>query len=571
MTAPCPSDTVDLGGTLVGQLDTADRRMLTGWAALAQDPGVPVELEIVDNGAVIGTAVANRYRGDLDAAGIGQGRNGFELRLAKPLDPFVEHVITVRRTFDSRALNGAPITLEPASSVDEAVCQNLDDALAAVTAQAINAAEIDAVMQVMTGHMEQLGRARCAFREQAQAHRSPARVSQVQRALFIDHDWPRPDRDAGSQAVLSHMSVLQSLGWHVAFVPATVAHRDRGAVARLQTLDIECHTAPESLSVEQVLRSHAGAYDLVYLHRCSVAGAYVGLVRQYQPNARCICSVADLHHLRLGRQAMVEARPELLREARCVRLQEMLAIRQVDAVITHSAVEAAVLAREAPDANVHVVPWAITPSNDAAPWQVRGGLVFVAGFAHQPNADGLLWLLESVMPAVWAKVPAMTLTVAGADMPPGLRRAASDARVHLLGHVADLASVYRMARVAVAPLRFGAGLKGKVLEAWAAGLPCAMTPTAAEGLDLPAGLAADVAAEPAAFAKRILALHAREDINTRHVQAARALLSQEFSQARVTATLAAAIAAGDLANFGRPGQECRHEQTPVSQHGRVDP
>jgi glycosyltransferase involved in cell wall biosynthesis len=114
--------------------------------------------------------------------------------------------------------------------------------------------------------------------------------------------------------------------------------------------------------------------------------------------------------------------------------------------------------------------------------------------------------------------------------------------VDILGHVPDLAPLYAKARLAVAPLRFGAGLKGKVLEAWAHGLPCVLTPIAAEGLPRDPLLSATVGNQAADFARLIVALHEDERQNAKLGTAARRLIRQNFSQKQADAALAAAIA-----------------------------
>src|SRR5206468_504049 len=140
----------------------------------------------------------------------------------------------------------------------------------------------------------------------------------------------------------------------------------------------------------------------------------------------------------------------------------------VDIVITHSAYEAGLLERLAPEVRVHIVPWAVTPHPVVAPWSERYGVVFVGNFGHAPNRDAMHWLVHDLMPLVWAQEPALSCLVVGADLPLRLAATVTDPRVQLLGHVPDLSSVYGRARLAVAPLRFGAGIKGKVLEAFAA-------------------------------------------------------------------------------------------------------
>jgi O-antigen biosynthesis protein len=294
-------------------------------------------------------------------------------------------------------------------------------------------------------------------------------------------------------------------------------------------------------SVEEVLRRHAGSYDLVYLHRAQNALAYGGLVRRYQPRARLIYSVADLHFLRVGRQAEVEGRPELAREAQALCQREVFAMQLVDSVITHSAHEAALLGRIAPGLAVHVVPWAVTPRPNASTWTERSGIAFVANFLHTPNLDAVHWLVHSVMPLVWERSAEITCLIAGADMPPRLAVAMSDPRVQLLGHVDDLSQFYGRIRAAIAPLRSGAGVKGKVLEAFAAGLPCVMTPIAAEGLPLPDALSELVAGDARGLAGLICRLHEDAEHNTRLGQAGLSMVCRHFSEAQVRTALAGAI------------------------------
>jgi glycosyltransferase involved in cell wall biosynthesis len=111
-------------------------------------------------------------------------------------------------------------------------------------------------------------------------------------------------------------------------------------------------------------------------------------------------------------------------------------------------------------------------------------LFFVGGFNHTPNRDGVLWFVREVLPLVAAEIPDVSLAIAGSNPPPEIVDLASD-RVRPLGRVSDeqLAELYETAPVAIAPLRFGAGVKGKVLEAMANGVPMATTSIGAQGVD----------------------------------------------------------------------------------------
>jgi len=523
-------------GPVAGYIDHADQNGINGWAWCQAAPTTPLRLEVLEDDRVIGTVLADQFREDLQSAGIGDGRHGFTFTFSRPFDPFSRHTLTVRRAAD-RALLAQPIVIEPATNLDGPTRDAFAALLRHATAHVQTAGEAETLLDLLRAESEQAHRARLRLlrRRGPVERRRGADRAPTRRALVIDATWPRPDQDAGSQAILSHMRALQRLRWHVSFV-ATAPLADNGeARATLEALGITCHAVG---SVEELLRGSADQYQLVYLHRLAAAGAYAGLVRQHQRRARLIYSVADLHHLRLARQAVVEARPELARHAAFIRRQELLAAHHADVVITHSPVEASLLARDAPGASVAVVPWAVRPRAALQPWAQRDAVALIANFRHEPNADGLLWLFREVMPLVWEEAQ-IVLNVAGVDLPAGVARTLTHPHLRVLGPVREVWPLLAASRLAVAPLRYGAGIKGKVLEAWAAGLPCAMTPIAAEGLP-PVDT---VAADAAGLARLILDLHSDPVRNAAAALAGRAALRGHFSQKRLDTALVAAISA----------------------------
>ncbi len=531
-------------GPMQGRIDQAETETITGWAWLGAHPGVKVLLEVIVDGERVAEVLANRHRADLQEAGYGDGRHSFELRLPRPLDPFRRHELVVRRSADRLPL-GQPLVIWPARSLDGRARTGLAAAIGAARRAAATVAEADALLETLAAEMEQARQERLALLPRpVRRRRRGGDAGPDRRALIIDETWPRPDHDAGSQAVLSHMRALRRLGWQVEFIAARAMDAEPRAAALLQAERIAAHAPPAVHSVEELLRRQPDRYGLVYLHRAGPAAAYVGLARQHQRRARLLYNVADLHHLRLARQAQIEGRPEIARAARAMQAQEFAAMRQADAVITHSDAEAALISRAAPGVPVHVVPWAVSPWKLVSPAASRSGVLMVANFAHAPNLDAAGWLVSEVMPRVWASHPDLLLTIVGAGLPPTLREKFAAARgpVRLPGYVWDLDGVYSAARVVVAPLRFGAGLKGKVLEAWAAGVPCALTPIAAEGLPLPGELERTVADGAPALARLILDLHADADRAELLRRAGRMVLRREFSRARESELLTAAVA-----------------------------
>ena len=382
----------------------------------------------------------------------------------------------------------------------------------------------------------------------------------TRRALFVDDCVPTPDQDAGSNAAVEHMRALQRLGYKVSFVASDRLEHSRHYTPLLEREGVQCFGAPWHRSVEEVLRREQEAgFDLVYLHRLGNAAQFAPLVRQLLPGARILYGVADLHHLRVQRQAELEGSAELRARAARLRGEEIAAVRAADAVIVHSMHEAALLRNAAPEAAITVVPWTVPARPTQEPFALRSGLAFVGGYRHPPNADAARFLVEAVMPLVWARAPGIEVRLVGSNMPDVVRRLAGP-RVRAAGQVAELDEVFGQVRLTVAPLRFGAGLKGKVLSSLAAGVPCAMTAMAAEGMALPKALARCVGDSAEALAAAIIALHEDPARNRAAAEAGLAWVRQECSAERVDRLLAEACGlAPPSAGAPQPGT-----------HGSVD-
>jgi hypothetical protein len=333
-------------------------------------------------------------------------------------------------------------------------------------------------------------------------------------ALVVDEAAPDAARDAGSAAVLSHMAALGALGLEVQFAP-------RAAAA-------------------EAARRLGRRVCVAYLHRLRTMLDCHGAIRAACPGARVLFAIADLASLRVARQVRVLGgeQPHGLLAA------EAAALAAADAVLTHSDVEAALLARMADQGagrlppTVHVVPWAVPPRPQAADWAARAGVGFVGNFGHAPNLDAAMGLLEAVMPLVWRQAP-VPCVLAGYG-PPAWLCARAGGLVEVIGSLDDIAALWRRVRVSAAPLRFGAGVKGKVLDSLAAGVPAVCSPVAAEGIALPPPL---LAADPAAMAATLLRLHEDQAANAALAAAGLAMIGDRHGAATVTRALGAAVAA----------------------------
>ena len=540
---------------LRGNLDIASLAHIEGWVQDEEQPDRAINILITDNDALIGRVLANRYRADLESAGIGNGRHAFEFKLPLGLSPAEPHVIRLRDEVDGSDVPGSPITIEPSQIYDEAVEQSVSRALTLCGTPADLSRKIEFLSRQLVDFVQQLAdrdgkrSERSQYRDLMQrwmrratdARDAPdAEPSPCLRAVAIDDRLPRLDRDAGSNAILSHLRSLQRLGFEITFIPVAdfdPPARERAAMA---TLGVKCACAPFYGSVEEVLRRQSGLFDLVYLHRVGNAAKYEEIARETQPRARCLFSVADLHHVRTGRQATAEDRPEIALIANRLRFLEFTACALADVVVTHSSYEAAVLRKHLKPSKVHTIRWSLHATPTAVPLEQRRGVAFIGGFGHEPNRDAARWLIGEIMPLVRRHDPDIECLLVGSDLPDEIAKLCGNGVV-ALGHVPDLATIFDRVRLTVAPLGYGAGIKGKVMESMAAGLPCVCTPIAAEGLDLPKALQALVHDDAPGIASAIHRVHSDANLNASCSQAGLAYVGSELSEERLDGLMRQAI------------------------------
>lgn len=324
--------------------------------------------------------------------------------------------------------------------------------------------------------------------------------------LVIDALTPRPDHDSGSLRLVNLMRVLRAEGVHVVFVPALGVHDGRYTEA-LQALGVEAWYAPYFPGFPRWLREHGPRFDSVVVCRHHVMREMLPLLRRHAPQARRVFDTVDLHYLRERRAAEVAGDAALLRMAERTRAQELAMVAAADTTLVVSEVERALLAAECPQAKVEVLSNLHEVHGPGADYGDRRDLVFVGGFRHPPNADAVLWFAREVFPRIREALPGVVFHVIGADPPDAVAALSAMPGIRVHGHVPDIAPFMREVRVAVAPLRYGAGVKGKVNLSMAHGQPVVATTCAVEGMHLRDGEDVLVADDAAAFADAVVRLY----------------------------------------------------------------
>lgn len=303
--------------------------------------------------------------------------------------------------------------------------------------------------------------------------------------LVIDHYVPHHDKDAGGRSTYMYIKLLLELGCRVQFMGANFFPH-QPYTGSLQALGVEVLVG-ESIArhLDSWLEEHAPYIDEIFLHRPHVAEQFLPHLERMKPRPPISFFGHDLHHLRIQREAALKDDDALRRDARQWRKRELAVFKRVERVYYFSDVEVEALKDLVPESKLRRIPlYAMRLGDlpDFAP-EAPNEILFVGGYNHPPNVDAALWLAEDILPAVRDVVPDVHLHLVGSNPPTDvLGLACEGITVH--GYVSDeaLEALYRRVAAVVVPLRYGAGVKGKLIEAIANHVPVVTTDIGVEGI-----------------------------------------------------------------------------------------
>ena len=321
--------------------------------------------------------------------------------------------------------------------------------------------------------------------------------------LVCDDRVPTPDRDAGS----ARMSfILKALArWSRPVFVSTSKQEWPEYERALWQAGVETASAAE---LRRLLKERKFSAALV--SRPAVAEALIPLLRRHDPQIKIAFDMVDAHFIRLGREAELTGDAMTAREAAHYHKIETRLARASDLIFCNSTADKEVMARAAPGVRIEVIPTIHELQERGRAFDDREHLLFIGNLAHRPNSDGVLYFLREVYPLIKQALPCVELDIIGDN--PAEILAHADEAVRVRGYVPDVEPFWQTRRVFVAPLRYGAGVKGKIGEALAHGLPVVTTPVGAEGMGLVHAQSAMIAATPAAFAAAVVELYTRPDL-----------------------------------------------------------
>jgi GT2 family glycosyltransferase/glycosyltransferase involved in cell wall biosynthesis len=328
--------------------------------------------------------------------------------------------------------------------------------------------------------------------------------------LVIDHHLPTPDRDSGSLRMFQILKILHRLGHRITFLPDNLADMPP-YTGELQKRGIQVVHHPYVKKVRDYLISHGPIFDVVVLSRCDFAHKHIADVRLHAPQSRIIFDTVDLHYLREQREAQLTQDPDVHRKAQEKQLREDYLIKEADETWVVSPIEQQMLRENWPHKSIQLVSNIVDVTGPVTPFALRRDWLFIGGFQHRPNIDAVLFFLQEIYPLVRDRLPDTKFYIIGDKAPPEIVTLAND-RIIVAGLQRNVDSFFDSVRLSVSPLRFGAGIKGKINQSMAFGVPVVATSIAVEGMDLVDREHVLVADEPQEFARALIELYESEEL-----------------------------------------------------------
>lgn len=308
--------------------------------------------------------------------------------------------------------------------------------------------------------------------------------------LVVDHYVPNYDHDAGGRCTYMYMKAFLNLGMKVTFIGDNFAKPEPYTTA-LNQLGIEVlYGDYYCMHWQEWLKDNLKHFDYIYLQRPHISIKYIDLVKEYG-RGKIFYFAHDLHHIRMYRDYLVSGNKEALKESRHWKKIEMELFEKADVGHVVGSYEQEVMRKAFPDKPIRNIPLYIyndEPERIEKDFSKRKDILFVGGFKHAPNVDAVLWFGKEIFPRILEKYPDIIWHIVGSSAPDEVKALAND-NIIIEGFVTDeeLGEMYRKYRMVVVPLRYGAGVKGKIVEAAYYQIPVVTTAIGGEGLDSTVG------------------------------------------------------------------------------------
>lgn len=324
--------------------------------------------------------------------------------------------------------------------------------------------------------------------------------------LIIDEKLPEYDQHAGGLTMFQYTRLFVDQGYKVIFVPDDLRKLEPYA-SEMQQMGIEVMYG--KFNIDLWLEINGKYLDAVWLSKPDTAIKYIDKIKT-RTKSKTLYYVHDLHYLREQRRYEIEKNPRALKESKRLKIIEFRLFNGADVILTPSKTEKDILSDVLPGKKIEVIPaymYDSIPDQDSlASYESRKDCIFVGGFNHSPNVDGAIWFVKEIFPIIKKRIPDIRLFIAGSNPNQAVLNLAS-ADVVVTGYVKDLEQLLMKTRVFVSPLRYGAGIKGKIVTSMSCGLPVVTTEIGNEGMGMVDEQEALIADKPEDFADKVVKLY----------------------------------------------------------------
>lgn len=324
--------------------------------------------------------------------------------------------------------------------------------------------------------------------------------------LIIDDDVPQHDKSSGSKRLFELIKILKTLNLNVIFLP-----NDGVAIepyySDLKNLNVEILLSnPNRNLMLKKLDFLLPFIDYAWISRPSLNKKFQQKIKKNRAT-KIIFDTVDLHFVRILRQAETEKNEKQKLNGLKTKTNELKLAKCANATVTVTETEKNILNIENIK-NVFVIPNIHEPKYQRSPkdFEQRNGLLFIGGYRHEPNIDAVKWLINDIMPLVWQRLGKIPVYLLGSHPPKEVTDLANDL-VFVPGYLENVGGYFENCRLFAAPLRYGAGMKGKIGQSLEYNLPIVTTDIGAEGMDLTDGENILIANETKQFADKIINLY----------------------------------------------------------------
>lgn len=302
--------------------------------------------------------------------------------------------------------------------------------------------------------------------------------------LVVDHYVPEYDKDAGSKTTFQYLKMFLNQGYDIKFLGDNF-FQSEPYTTTLQQMGIEVlYGSWYAQHWQEWILENKSYIDFAYLNRPHITIKYIDFLRE-KTKIKCIYYGHDLHFLRLKREYDLTGEQKLLEESEKWKRQELYIMRKADISYYPSYVEENAIHEIDPQINVKAITayvYEYFREDINYNFDQREGILFVGGFGHPPNEDAVLWFAKNIYPIIQAEQN-IPFYIVGSMVTDKIKALASDSII-VKGFVTEeeLRSLYNTCKLVVVPLRYGAGVKGKVVEAMYYGTPIVTTQVGIEGI-----------------------------------------------------------------------------------------